>query len=428
MPRLTRLLLIAAAAGTVLGCSAVPPPSAPPSQGPPSATSTPAVYSPTPIPSPALDFGGYRWTRIDAAQFAGGSLEAVAVAPDGRIVGIGNWFTDIGPDGSPRHPAVWTSRDGLAWVRQADSAAFTSKRERWEEGVRDLVPTTDGFVAVGAETFDDASAADAAAWFSADGVTWARATVRDGVDRTMDEVIATQAGLVAFGEADYDFHAGFGAGTAIWTSPDGRVWTRVAEKVGPPPGTRLQFVVSRPGGFLATAIFEESQGSPDLPRPALRDGVWRSDDGIHWAPISGTPLGLRALIKTSIGYLAAGYLNAGAGPGSSSQLVAWSSTDGRIWTSATLPPPADLRSGEFDYVQGLAESPSGFVAFGGRDDTSTEVAWSSVDGTSWSIVDLGSSIDGAVIDQVVTIDDSLLLDAHVERNGGLEPVEWLLRR
>jgi len=69
----------------------------------------------------------------------------------------------------------------------------------------------------------------------------------------MDQVVATDSGFIAIGEAEYDFHAGFGAGTAIWTSSDGRTWTRLADKAAPPRGTRLQSVVAGIAQFLAMA-------------------------------------------------------------------------------------------------------------------------------------------------------------------------------
>lgn len=421
MSRLARQLLIAVAAGAVLGCSSVPmqSPAASPSAIPTSRTS---VLAPTPNASALLVLGGYLWTRIDT-QLASVAMEAVTVARDDHYVGLGDWLTSTSPDGSPRHPTVWASPDGLAWTREADSTAFVSKRARWEEGVRALIETPGGFVAVGAHSFEDASQADAAAWFSVDGVTWARATVSDGIGRTMDEVVATTDGLVALGESVYSFHGGFGGGTAIWTSTDGRAWTRVADKLGPPPGTRLQDIVSRPGGFLATATFEEGEGLPDTPRPPVTSGIWTSDDGIRWAPISGTPLGLRDLIQTDQGYLAAGSI----ATDQVARPIVLRSSDGRTWTSASLPQPADLPFGVGIYVDRVVSGPTGFVAFGERDDTYSEIIWSSADALTWRAIDLDTAIKGVVVDSVFAVSDSLLVWGHFDRSGTWEPVAWLLR-
>ena len=99
----------------------------------------------------------------------------------------------------------------------------------------------------------------------------------------MDQVVATDHGFVAIGEAEYSFHAGFGGGAAIWTSPDGRTWTRLAhDKRTPPRGTALRNVVAGGAGFLATASFEYSEGDTK-PRPPVTAGIWRSTDAIHWA-------------------------------------------------------------------------------------------------------------------------------------------------
>ncbi|HEX7949478.1 MAG TPA: hypothetical protein VF494_03945 [Candidatus Limnocylindrales bacterium] len=342
---------------------------------------------------------------------------------EGMLLGVGDWTTAEAPDGSPRRPTIWTSPDGLAWQRQQDSPAFVSNRAFWEEQVRALVQVASGFVAVGTESQQDASLADAAAWFSPDGVTWARAPVDDGIGRTMDDVVATPGGLVALGESRYSFHAGFGGGTAIWTSPDGRVWTRLADAVGPPPGTRLREVTRRPGGFLAAAAFEEPAGYPDTPGPPLTSGIWTSSDAIHWAPIPGTPLGLNDLIATDSGYVAIGSGVADASAGT----MAWRSSDGQTWTGAVLPSPSDLTVGATLLFERVATSPVGLLAFGMRDDDSTEVGWSSPDGVDWTLVDLRPELDGAVVDNLFPIGDSLLVSAHFDQDGSWVPVAWLLR-
>jgi hypothetical protein len=422
-----RRLLIAIAAFAVTACSSSQPPT--PATSPANAaTSIPATTSPASEPTEsataAMIFGGYLWTRVDPQQFSGVGLDAVSVTRDGRLVGLGNSLTAEGSDGSPRQPTTWTSPDGRSWTRQPDSAAFVSKRAFWEEGVRNLIRTESGFIAVGTESQEDASQADAAAWLSPDGVMWTRATVKDRIGRTMDQVVAATGGLVALGEAAYDFHAGFGAGTAIWTSRDGRAWTRVADTVGPPHGTRLQSVVSRPGGFLATSTFELDEAQAGTPRPPPTAGIWTSNDAIHWQPISGTPLGLNDLIRTDGGYLAVGSGVADH----SAHAIAWCSTDGRTWTSAILPPPADLPTGARPYVERVVSGPTGFLAFGERDDTFAEIGWSSPDGVTWTAVDLDPALHGAVIDYLFPIGSSFLLSGHLDDpSGAREPVMWLLR-
>jgi hypothetical protein len=423
----SRRLLIAMTAGALVACSATPiPPPATSPRGAASLTASPTV-PPSSRPVASLNsevaLGGYRWTRINAQQFSGVALESITITADGRLLGLGDSLTAQAPDGPPPQPTIWSSTDGLAWTRNPNSAAFASQRAFWVESVRALVRTASGFVAVGTESQDDASLADAAAWFSPDDVTWTRAIVNDGIGRTMDEVVATADGLVALGDTDYSFHGGFGGGTAIWTSPDGRTWARVPDDVGPPHGTRLRRIVRWPAGFLATATFEWGEGSPDAARPPLTAGIWTSKDGIHWAPIPGSPLGLNGLIRTGHGYMAVG-----TGSGHPAEAVIWRSADGLTWTRAILPRPADLPAGASAYTDAVASSPTGFVAFGTRDDTFAEIGWSSPDGVTWVAFNLDPVLAGAIVDDLLPIRDQLLLSGHFDQpDGTREPVVWLLR-
>ncbi len=76
----------------------------------------------------------------------------------------------------------------------------------------------------------------------------------------------------------------------------------------------------------------------------------------------------------------------------------------------------------------MATSPgTGFVAFGARADTFSEIGWSSRDGVTWTAINLDPVLDGAVVDYLFPIRDLLLLSGHLEPNGTGEPVLWLLR-
>jgi hypothetical protein len=405
-------LLLAACGGTPQ-----PPPSIVSEASPPFDGNPPTI-------APAT-LGGYRWTPVDPVQFGGVGLEAVTSTADHGLLAAGDWLlTAEAPDGTSRHPTVWSSTDGAIWSRLPDSPAFGSHRNGWDEVVLDIVPSGSGFVAVGIEQQNDSSNADAAAWISPDGTTWTRATVRDGIGRTMEQVLATDGGFVAIGEARYDFHAGFGAGTAIWTSSDGRKWTRIPDKEGPPPGTRLGGVVAGTGEFLASATSEVGQGAEDKnPRRPLIDGIWRSTDAIQWEPIPGSPLGAGGLVRLTDGFAAIGSSNTGGGV---SHPLAWRSTDGHAWIEVVLPRPAAVPTGTSIYGTRLASGAAGLLAFGARDDDFSTVGWSSSDGAAWALLDPTAILHGATIDRSYTANGSILLLGDRSTASAIEPVAWLL--
>ena len=81
----------------------------------------------------------------------------------------------------------------------------------------------------------DDSDADGAVWLSQDGLDWERvrtATMGGRRSQFLNAVAAAPSGFVAvgveFNESVSD--AGFEINAAVWTSPDGRVWSRVANE------------------------------------------------------------------------------------------------------------------------------------------------------------------------------------------------------
>jgi hypothetical protein len=418
-PGVPLAVLTLAVSGALAACVATSP-RPQPSTG--SADPTPGITTAPTAPAIAQ---GYRWRPLDLGQFGGVSLQSVTTSPNAGLLAIGTWLNSDAPDGAPRHPTIWTSADGTTWERQPESRAFLSRRERWMETVLDVVASDHGFVAVGVEEFDDASSADAAAWFSPDGASWTRAPVEDAVGRTMDQVVATPDGFVAIGEAGYDFHAGFGAGTAIWTSTDGASWTRLEAADAPPRGTRLRSVLAAPGMFLASAGFEHAQGQEDQPRPPVTAGIWRSTDAIHWKPVPGTPLGVGDIVAAPGGFLAMGATALDAGSGVTNAVV-WASADGQAWVRIPLPRPPDVPPGVSFYGGRLVSGPAGLLAFGERDDDFSTVGWSSADGTTWIRLGLTPALKGAQIEQAVLVNGSILLLGHDQTSGVDTAADWLL--
>ena len=155
------------------------------------------------------------WTSADGRSwrgraapkvFAGATVAAVAAGPGG-ILAVG----DTGWD----HPAAWFSTDGRSWSRErlratlfrhAEFQGLTAYRGRWVlTGLTDpeqVMCCTGSFHA----------RLKAAAWYSADGRSWKRASVESAKQETMFFASAGPGGLVS-GGFDTD-----------WVSADGRSW------------------------------------------------------------------------------------------------------------------------------------------------------------------------------------------------------------
>lgn len=113
-------------------------------------------------------------------------------------------------------PLLWASRDGRTWANVADPEM---------DSVTAVTGGSHGFVATGQ------AGSEAAVWFSTDGQAWER--VGDGaftstVRLDLNAAAATSAGYVVIGtDGQCVWYPCSAQEIVIWTSPDGRSWSRV---------------------------------------------------------------------------------------------------------------------------------------------------------------------------------------------------------
>ncbi len=195
-----------------------------------------------------------------------------------------------------------------------------------------------------------------------------------------DEVLAITAGgpsLVAVGVSGR-------LNPVVWTSPDGRTWSRAQGSLG------------------NGAAFDVSTGGPGLIAVGLAGGndapVWTSADGLTWSAAPSDPVfrgaWLRAVAVGGPGLVTVGSTMDGP--------AAWYSSDGVTWERASAPPPPQdvADDGADAWMQDVAVAGDRLVAVG---EVGLEVCgpycvrydpviWTSTDGVMWTQVALDPDV------------------------------------
>lgn len=347
----------------------------------------PAPPAPTPLGEGDL---GYAWTEAAVPAAAGrpdGVVEAVTAGGPGFVAVGRGCVTTIDPPIC--EGVVWTSTDGRTWARgpasdATDTGAVFSTGGP-EIGMFDVAAGTPGVVAIGYAARPNLQAT---IWFSPDAASWERIPLGlDGAGTAPGDRLAVRVyavtwdgrQFVAVGEDRSDFNgrnfAKAQARAAVWTSPDGRTWTRVphtaALDVGKffdtledPATGGMHDVVAGPAGLVA--VGSVCDGSPNGCQPAS----WTSTDGHTWerAPDMLTaPGALTSVVASPSAYVATGLAKCDG-----CSTIALTSTDGRSWGVQ-----------EFDHLGHF----NSLAAIGDRlfaisSDPSMAV-WTSKDGTDW---------------------------------------------
>jgi len=156
---------------------------------------------------------------------------------------------------------------------------------------------------------------------------------------------------------------------AVWSSSDGTTWTKVSL-----PGAPIQFASNSSAAVAVTTTGSGTAGTTST--------VYDSSDCSNWAKVTlPGPAGASASVVAAFngGFVAAG----GVGPidgGPTTEPLAWWSSDGQHWTTATVP---SAPGWAFDY---LFAGPSGLLAETTDPGVTpgTTRLWTSTDGRSWT--------------------------------------------
>lgn len=318
-----------------------------------------------------------------------------ATAAGPGVVAVGDRFPSV--DYSDR-PGVWTSPDGVAWaVVPHDEAVFGGVMSGYVEAVA-AGPL--GLVAVGTEYRGDDY--DAVVFTSPDGRAWTRVPDPGGVFggsgwQAMHAVTAGGPGWAAVGYDD----SGEDRNAAVWTSPDGVTWTRVPHDESLFGGVNDQEifgVVAAGRGLVAVGNDDEA--------PA----AWVSADGVTWEKVPTDRFSsdpdyenvdkvMRAVAATpGLGLVAVGYLEwySEATDTEDADAAVWVSEDGLSWVLVSE--DAAMFGGPDDQkMAAVTAGGPGFVAVGwdrsGGD--ANAAVWDSPDGTNWTRVPDAAVFTGA---------------------------------
>jgi hypothetical protein len=306
------------------------------------------------------------------------------------VVWTGARFIAAGISGTS-DPVFVDSTDGQTWhvqPRISESAR-----------VQDMAVSPGGVIAVGLQ------GSDARSWFSKDGLSWTAAPItralRPAAGRTIRMNGVTWAGTtwLAVGEedtaCDYNCDAASSDQAIVWSSPDGLNWTRA------PGATSLERaamndVVHGGPGLVAVGAAPDRPSTTQVAEHAL---VWTSKDGRTWtrvadAPVFHAPAGTdqefgasMLSVSTDGTHLVA--VGTVASQGDVGSALAWVSTDGRTWRRGTA---GDFLYGQLFRVTAVA---GGFIGTGpSGTDSCLGGIWFSTDGGAWTCIATDSSIGG----------------------------------
>ena len=371
------------------------------------------------------------WTQVEnpfGADAPAGYIESIVEA-DGRLVAGGLVRTRNAAGGVVERAATFVSDTGLAWhtaiiedgVGPNDSAMLMG-----------LAAGSHGFIAFGGLCCEtDARAA----WHSTDGLSWRRLELT-GIDPSTDhwiDVAGAPGGWLAI--------VSNGTQNRMMGSVDGRTWSSIELDGGTPMS-----VAASDGGFVAVGHVIADDESYD-------GAVWTSPDGVAWSRVAADDpalanaddVDLFTTVPFANGLVVVGIqspvddrqrcedlamvatteplppvaLSCGWG-----NPMAWHSTDGSTWTA--LDP--DLVS-ESDFAPGAAVAGGpALVGLGIKSSMGPgdAVVWVSSDGQEWAALRTLRPVErdtsGAIAVRGRTI---ILAGTHWDAEAAPEPVIWL---
>jgi hypothetical protein len=337
------------------------------------------------------------------------------MASGGRVMAVGSANGDA---------AAWTSSDGRKWQRaQPVGTAFARPGAQW---LNDITAGGSGWLAVG---FDAVQPWRPLVATSADGTTWESADGGSAFKPRKGVALATHA--AAAGTNGYVIVGDDGPAAAAWFSTDLKTWNRASgvSKIDLADGRWMRGVVGGPFGYVAVGgVIDPKVKGAAAGRPA----VWTSADGRQWK-LSQLPLPT-GMIDGSLPHIAVKGNQLVATGTATTQTgltpIAYVSGDaGKSWQATRLPTPDQGGSQSFA-VTTVGATPRGFTVAGitGKGGATDVVLWTSPDGRTWTMEKAqGTGLTGRGEQEVVAltvIGNDLLAVGSSADHRDRQPTLW----
>jgi len=225
---------------------------------------------------------GRTWQALDV-DFDGIDVSAIAGSPTGYVV-VG---TKVGPGVSGR-AAAWFSADGTSWAPAVDNSAMdigpcASTLEKPAcGGMRAVTAVSGGFIAVGhVRTGTDPASISPAVWETTDGTAWRQRATGLDVGGALVAVAARGPHVVAAGVECRPDCRDGRSRGLLVTSATGGAWEIVRLPAAEP-------LVAAAAGGDRLAVLGSTDSQAD--RPVLLQ-VWVLDDAGAWVALDGPPTG-----------------------------------------------------------------------------------------------------------------------------------------
>ena len=312
------------------------------------------------------------------------------------------------PDASPRSSAS----PSPSAIASAEATSWTEVFEIDRASLGNLIAGPDGLIAAGCVATAEADCGRHIVVASPDAVDWQQLDVDASADISFASLRRVGDRLFALGYGHY----GSDGGAMVWTSVDGRSWSRIESSSF--RRRAVNDIIDSPSGALVigyNAPIDSDNTSGFVLWPVRPDGSFGTARVVHTA---GGPALVIGAVWTGTEFLAWGLRD---GPTSGGPTILLASPDGKGWSFR-----AEISAVKRGAVEQIVRKGSRLVGVGyeGRRFPLSPRAWTSKDGgRSWKLADVPSG-DAAMY--TVGVEGSVLIARGRASSSGSDqrPASW----